>query len=176
MPVRVHRLVASGRSAPAPATGRSDTRDPTLSFVEFIVSKTVLRARRLAASTQAFYCFYCSLPMWERDCTAHARRLGVPRAAAKLLRCTAEHLLPHADGGPDLPNNIAAACVFCNRMRHQLPTVLPPARYRVLVQHRVRVGTWFEGYPALAAWGKQFATNAAPSRAPSEAQPFARAD
>jgi len=35
------------------------------------------------------------------------------------LRCTAEHLCARQDGGADTRENIVAACLRCNRQRHQ---------------------------------------------------------
>lgn len=45
-------------------------------------------------------------------------RYGIGLRLAKYLCCTAEHLVAQQDGGKDTEENVAAACLWCNRMRH----------------------------------------------------------
>lgn len=61
---------------------------------------------------------------------------------AKLLQCTAEHLLARQDGGIDSANNIVAACWYCNQQRHR-PKVPPaPDMNRQRVQQKMKRGGW----------------------------------
>ncbi|MCP4934451.1 MAG: HNH endonuclease [bacterium] len=56
-----------------------------------------------------------------------ARELGIEpfssrwQERVKYHRATAEHLVPHSQGGSDEPGNISAACAFCNSRRGHLP-------------------------------------------------------
>lgn len=93
-----------------------------LTQVEFSMTpkrhKHLRQLRRQAYLNQNCQCFYCRLLMWEQGGKQLARKLGIPIRLAKHLRCTAEHLRPKADGGPDTPENIVAACAWCNHYRH----------------------------------------------------------
>ena len=46
------------------------------------------------------------------------------------------------DGGLDTPENIVAACRWCNSRRHKRKTVPAPEAYLQLVQQRIRRGRW----------------------------------
>lgn len=98
--------------------------------------------RRQAASRQAFRCYYCELPMWERDAAMFAARFSLSKAQANLLRCTAEHLKPKSEGGPENRANIVAACLYCNRTRHMAKNPLPPERFRHYVNRRMQRRRW----------------------------------
>jgi hypothetical protein len=67
---------------------------------------------------------------------------GVPARAASRLRCTAEHLQARCDGGGDVAGNIVAACMLCNRARHQRKKPPPPEAYLADVRRRVGRGAW----------------------------------
>jgi 5-methylcytosine-specific restriction endonuclease McrA len=80
--------------------------------------KKLQKLRHQAFIRQDCRCFYCSLPMWEYDLLDFSARYGIRPEKAKHLRCTAEHLIAQQDGGDESSQNIAAACLWCNRMRH----------------------------------------------------------
>jgi HNH endonuclease len=101
--------------------------------------------RRDAAVRQGNRCHYCSLPMWEGNKRSFCKSTGLTRRQASLLRATAEHLLPRSEGGPDDKENIAAACLFCNRSRHQVARPLTANEYKKLVAGRISSGQWFAG-------------------------------
>lgn len=107
------------------------------------MSKTTLKTRRSAAfERQHGRCYYCGAPMWNENPADFAARHGLTRGAAERLRCTAEHLLPRQDGGPDSADNIVAACAYCNHTRHRTPRVLAPGDYRQRIQRRLRQRRW----------------------------------
>lgn len=85
---------------------------------------------RLAAyNRQRGRCFHCSGPLWERALEskgdAQARILPfdplTPDRYANVpidhALCTTEHLVPRSENGGDQPDNIVAACRFCNSHR-----------------------------------------------------------
>lgn len=82
--------------------------------------------------------------MWEQGGKQLARKLGIPIRRAKHLRCTAEHLIPQADGGPDTPENIAAACAWCNHYRHagRAHDAPDPLAYKAEVTECMKMGGW----------------------------------
>jgi len=53
------------------------------------------------------------------------------------LQATAEHLVARCKGGTDAPDNIVAACRFCNTRRHQTKHPLTPEAYARRVQARL---------------------------------------
>lgn len=81
--------------------------------------KTLRKLRHQAFVRQNCRCFYCTLPIWEGDSTEFTARHGISLQKAKHLRCTAEHLIAQQDGGGETVQNITAACLWCNRMRHR---------------------------------------------------------
>jgi 5-methylcytosine-specific restriction endonuclease McrA len=84
--------------------------------------------------------------MWDGEPAAFARQHRISQRAARLLQCTAEHLVARKDGGRNCTANIAAACVTCNRRRHQRKKALPPADYQTYVARRLRAGKWHTDY------------------------------
>jgi len=76
------------------------------------------KLRHQAFIRQNCRCFYCTLPIWEGDPTEFLARHGISPRKAKYLRCTAEHLVAQQDGGGETIQNVAAACLWCNQMRH----------------------------------------------------------
>ncbi|NLD53896.1 MAG: HNH endonuclease [Burkholderiaceae bacterium] len=97
--------------------------------------------RRQAFHRQCRRCYYCGVTMWLLS--PDELPGGSPSAAAAdRLRCTAEHLVPKSEGGPDTVSNIVAACAHCNHTRHRRPRPLLPADYRHLVARRVSRGAW----------------------------------
>lgn len=105
-------------------------------------NKSRQRLRARAYKDQSSRCFYCKVQMWVDDSTAFADRIGANPKAAKLLQCTAEHLLARCDGGADSVENVVAACVTCNARRHKRKFPLNPDQFGKLVQTRVRQGRW----------------------------------
>lgn len=101
------------------------------------------RHRHSAFIKQSGKCYYCNLPMWESDLASYAVEHNITIPQAKLLRCTAEHLLARTDGGKDQADNIVAAHLWCNRKRHARKLAPPPREYRHLVQQRLSKGRWF---------------------------------
>jgi 5-methylcytosine-specific restriction endonuclease McrA len=107
-----------------------------------VSAKTLRRLRTEAAVRQAHLCYYCDVPMWDGDSAQPARQLGLSHRILRALQCTAEHLIPRSDGGPETAQNIVAACFFCNRMRHKRKSLLTPEQYLSLVRRRLRNGRW----------------------------------
>jgi hypothetical protein len=113
-----------------------------------MTTPTLVRLRNAAFLAQRGFCFYCCMPMWRS-----ARRqqflteYGLPSAAVDVLQVTAEHLRARQDGGQDCLSNIVAACLHCNRRRHQdVPaTVRSPLNYMAFVQREMETGRWFAG-------------------------------
>lgn len=100
----------------------------------------IIRNRK--AVRQRWNCHYCRQPMWRRNVEAFARRHGLTMEKAERLQVTAEHLRARRDGGRNSYANIAAACLYCNRMRHQLADTLSPADYRKFIRDELRAGRW----------------------------------
>lgn len=100
----------------------------------------IIRNRK--AVRQRWTCYYCRQPMWRRNIEDFARRHGLTMEQAALLQVTAEHLRARCDGGRNSYANIAAACLTCNRMRHQLGDALSPADYVRFVRGELRAGRW----------------------------------
>lgn len=74
-------------------------------------------------------CIHCCAPMWERliepqgMALLRVRHLRPEQDYGRLCNlesfaCTAEHILPQAQGGTDNADNIAAACALCNNSRN----------------------------------------------------------
>ncbi|HDZ71775.1 MAG TPA: restriction endonuclease [Aurantimonas coralicida] len=100
------------------------------------------KIRTALAQEQNWLCHYCDSPMWDSDPAVFLRRHHVPKGLLNRFQCTAEHLRPKQDGGKDIPENIVAACKFCNQTRHKRRSAQPPETYRQHVQKRVKAGKW----------------------------------
>lgn len=87
-------------------------------------------------------CYYCSLPMWDPAVDHELPEICRTRAMQKMLRCTAEHLIPRSEGGVDTAKNIVAACYYCNSKRHHKKQPLAPDAHRAHVQKRMAAGKW----------------------------------
>ena len=98
--------------------------------------------RKSSFKTQSCRCHYCRFPIWEKNPESFALVHKITRKQAQWFKCTAEHLVAKQDGGLDTPENIVAACRWCNSRRHMRKTVPAPKAYLQLVQHRVRRGHW----------------------------------
>jgi len=113
---------------------------------------SVLRQfRRIAFLNQNGRCWYCGLPMWERNPDTFAREHGFTSGLAKALQCTAEHLIARQDGGADSPSNIVAACRYCNGRRHARKFPLESESFRQHVQKRLQQGKWHPHLPISAS-------------------------
>ncbi|QAU34913.1 HNH endonuclease [Janthinobacterium sp. 17J80-10] len=112
--------------------------------------KKLRQLRRQAFEKQNHLCYYCKLPMWEQDQQQFARGQGVPARLVKYGRCTAEHLVARKDGGRDLPENIVAACLWCNASRHRgrQHCAPDPTAYKTRVSQLVGQGIW---HPVIAS-------------------------
>lgn len=110
------------------------------------MNHTRLKANRaLAAERQNGLCLYCDKEMWcaqvcslEQFCARH----GLRPSQGRLRPITAEHLHPRSLGGTARPENIAAACLYCNGQRHRGRIVLSPEKFRAKVQRRLKKGRW----------------------------------
>ncbi|WP_369612863.1 hypothetical protein [Marinobacter sp. RI1] len=51
-------------------------------------------------------------------------------------------MVAHSEGGSASRKNIVAACLFCNRGRHQRKNPPSPKEYAHLVQKRLEKGAW----------------------------------
>ena len=113
--------------------------------------KTLRKLRQQAFVRQNCRCFYCTLPIWEVDPTEFTARYGISLRKAKHLQCTAEHLIAQQDGGDDTAQNIAAACVWCNRMRHwkRQDKAPSPAQYKKRVSQLICKLRW---HPAVGLY------------------------
>lgn len=100
----------------------------------------IIRNRK--AARQRWTCTYCRQPMWRTDPEDFARRHCLTMEQAALFQVTAEHLRARRDGGRNSYANIAAACLYCNRMRHQHGDALSPPDYRRFVRSELRAGRW----------------------------------
>lgn len=105
------------------------------------MSSRLIRSRLLAYQSQGGRCHYCGVQMWLRSMDELNPRPSSRTQAAK-LKCTAEHLIPRAEGGTDRAENIVAACLHCNLTRHRMQPAPHPPAYRTLVRKQLRNGGW----------------------------------
>ncbi|MGX0879456.1 5-methylcytosine-specific restriction endonuclease McrA [Roseovarius sp. MBR-154] len=98
--------------------------------------------RRAKMHAQEGRCYYCGLPMWDPETDHDMPAIFRAQSMQKALRCTAEHLLPRAEGGANSSNNIVAACWYCNTRRHHRKQPLSPDSHRARVQDRMAKGKW----------------------------------
>lgn len=106
------------------------------------MASTVVKNRSHAFKAQAHRCYYCGYPMWLSSPDDIATRLGITTRQALALRCTAEHLRAQCDGGTNHRDNIAAACLSCNRRRHARKVPYDPFQFKALVARRLEAGRW----------------------------------
>jgi 5-methylcytosine-specific restriction endonuclease McrA len=98
--------------------------------------------RKTAFEKQNGHCCYCGFLMWQDSAESFAQSHRISVAQAKHFQCTAEHLKAREVGGKDCVKNIAAACVRCNRSRHNRKKAPEPVQYQELVQKRLNKGGW----------------------------------
>lgn len=106
------------------------------------MASRLTQIRLHAYRAQSARCIYCGAPMWHQNPEAFAAAHGISLADARRFQATAEHLQAKCDGGVDALGNIVAACIFCNRKRHQRKAAPQPEAYRVYVQRRIAMGRW----------------------------------
>ncbi|WP_349681626.1 HNH endonuclease [Pseudomonas sp. UBA6323] len=100
------------------------------------------KLRKSAFMQQNGKCCYCSFHMWLDSAESFAKLHGITTKQARHFQCTAEHLHARQDGGRDVRENIAAACIRCNQLRHQRKKPMAPEQYQQHVISRVHKGGW----------------------------------
>lgn len=110
----------------------------TGTFPHGVLMTKIQTLRSRAFAHQNGRCCYCDVQMWLHQPT----ELLLPQRAAAKLRCTAEHLRAKSEGGAEQADNIAAACLRCNEMRHRMHPPLSPERYRAHVHRLMRARRW----------------------------------
>lgn len=100
---------------------------------QLIKAKKAMRARLEAE--QGHRCCYCGV------------RFGawVGHWTPRLTRATLEHIIPRCEGGSDDWENLAAACLRCNKLRANEPALEFFARKGWIINHRDRAnasGGW----------------------------------
>lgn len=105
--------------------------------------KSVIKHRSAAFDRQGGRCYYCGYQMWRDSLEAFAQLHGYSLRCARLQQCTAEHLKARQDGGADSRGNIVAACLLCNRRRHQRKKAPEPEQYKAFVRQRLSQGRWY---------------------------------
>lgn len=106
------------------------------------MQSNIVRRRHSSYIAQSGLCYYCHYPLWESDLNSFAREHNIPASKAESLKCTAEHLDARQDGGNNSKQNIVAACLRCNQMRHRMKPAPNPDAYRNLVQKLIKNGKW----------------------------------
>jgi 5-methylcytosine-specific restriction endonuclease McrA len=109
-----------------------------------VSEKRLRQLRQLVFEKQNHRCFYCKYPIWHTAVEEFSRAFGVTRRLSKHLKCTAEHLVARQDNGQDTADNIVAACLWCNRMRHYRRQHRAPdaATYKLRVAQLIALGRW----------------------------------
>jgi HNH endonuclease len=106
------------------------------------VLEKLKKIRNSKFGLQGGRCYYCCQPMWRGNPAHFAETHGVKIARIRHLQATAEHLVARCEGGDDTPENIVAACRFCNTRRHQAKRPLSPDAYARKVRKRLGLGRW----------------------------------
>lgn len=104
--------------------------------------KPLKTPRKQAFLRQNGRCFYCQNPIWEENPEQYAKLYGLSLRKAQWMRCTGEHLTAYKDGGSATPDNIVAACYFCNTRRHARKKDITPEKYKIFVSKRVEKKRW----------------------------------
>lgn len=99
----------------------------------------IQKLRLQAFNNQHGRCWYCGVRMWHND---PAELPGVSQQAARLLKCTAEHLTARCDRGKDVAENVVAACAHCNHTRHMRKNPPTPEAYLADIRKRLARGGW----------------------------------
>ena len=109
-------------------------------------TEKIKRLRAVAYHDQNGRCAYCGASMWLATPSDFATQYRLSLKQARLLQCTAEHLVARCDGGLDARQNIVAACFWCNQRRHARKTPLDPVRYQAQVSALVRQRRWHSAW------------------------------
>lgn len=117
----------------------------SFNLLELAMPKTLIKSRTKAFNLQEGRCIYCELPMWLDSPEAFTIKYKITLKAAKIFKCTAEHLKAKQDGGKDTASNIVAACIYCNQKRHQRKSPKDPISYKHYVTKRLSKGKWHLG-------------------------------
>jgi hypothetical protein len=127
---------------------RAQNWEKSLKLASSALPPKLQKLRHQAFVRQSCRCFYCTLPMWEADPTEFTGRYGISLRKAQHLKCTAEHLTAQQNGGKETAQNIAAACLWCNRMRHakRHDTAPSPEKYKSRVTQLINKRRW---HPAI---------------------------
>ncbi len=111
-------------------------------FIGALMAKQITKSRLYAFQKQSGRCYYCGSHMWQDDQKGFAKKYAISVAAAARFQCTAEHLIARCDGGRNSRNNIVAACLNCNGVRHQRKSPPTHGKYREDIQRRLKKGKW----------------------------------
>ncbi len=106
------------------------------------MSNPIAKLRLNAFRKQAGLCHYCKSPMWLNLQEEFAEKNSISIKEAARFQCTAEHLIARCEGGNNKKNNIVAACIFCNKLRHQRKRPQVPSIYKKYIQKRLNQGKW----------------------------------
>lgn len=104
--------------------------------------RKIAKIKTLKFWLQGGRCFYCCQPIWYENPHHFADQHGFDIARVRHLQATAEHLVARCEGGADTPDNIVAACRFCNTRRHRAKRPLAPEAYARRVRSRLSRGRW----------------------------------
>lgn len=104
--------------------------------------RTPLKARQSAYNRQDQCCYYCKQPMWISNPFEFGQKFNLKESQITPLKCTAEHLHAWKDGGSNSKENIVAACLYCNKMRHRRNREMDPLIYQNFVQRRLSARRW----------------------------------
>ncbi len=104
--------------------------------------KHLVKSRSIAFARQRGRCYYCGCEMWLGNPSAFCQAHHLKPKQARNLQCTGEHLLAKQDGGTESPDNIAAACAFCNRGRHKRKSPPEPGVFAAYVRRRMAKQAW----------------------------------
>ena len=103
---------------------------------------SIKNSRLNAFINQAGLCYYCKSAMWLKDVESFATKHSILISDAARFQCTAEHLTARCDGGSNRQDNIVAACIFCNKKRHQTKAPRTPSKHKKHIQKRITKGKW----------------------------------
>ena len=108
------------------------------------MKRAISRGRKRAFLSQRKHCFYCELPIWntEKERRQLMARHDLTEDAVKSLQCTAEHVQARKDDGTNEEANIVAACLRCNRARHEGGAGTTPLQHRQRVADAMAEGVW----------------------------------
>ncbi|MFZ6048615.1 HNH endonuclease [Pseudomonas sp. CR3202] len=110
------------------------------------MSRALIRHRFNAYINQSGRCFYCGVAMWLKGMEGFAHKHHMSLRQAWRFKCTAEHLVARCDGGGDEPENIVAACSYCNCKRHDRKQSMSSDHYRRYVLGRLQSRRWHQDW------------------------------